>query len=104
VKYSATLAILLLSIVLFLAAAYLPVTVYTQANLSEVKLGLPLPFIVQNQNYYPPFPWQTGLRSVWENPTKILWLVFFLDVFIVFGAFSLALKVFQKFFTQRHRQ
>ncbi|MBE9190875.1 hypothetical protein IQ230_11030 [Gloeocapsopsis crepidinum LEGE 06123] len=103
-KRSATLAVLLLSVVTVLASAYIPVTVYSQANLSEVKLGLPLPFIVQNQNYYPPFPWQTGLRSVWENPTQILWLVFFLDVFIVFGAFSLVLKVFQKFFAQSHRQ
>ncbi|OKH28406.1 hypothetical protein [Chroogloeocystis siderophila] len=97
-KRSATLAVLLLSVVTVLASAYLPVTVYSQANLSEVKLGLPLPFIIQNQNYHPQFPWQTGLRSVWENPTQILWLVFFLDVFIVFGAFSLVLKVFQNFF------
>lgn len=68
-------------------------TVYHSSDLLQVSLGLPLGFVLQNQSgYAPPFPWQTRFYSPWENPTRILWPQFLLDVVLVFDVISLVLN------------
>ncbi len=78
-----------------------------EGNFSRTKqrlLGLPLAFIVQNQinlafilkeplGYQLPLLWETCLKSVWENPTQVLWLQFLLNIAIVFGAIILVLNL-----------
>lgn len=47
----------LLSVPLVLISVFVPVPVHTQADLAQVRLGLPLPFMIQNQTgYTPPYP------------------------------------------------
>lgn len=103
-KHTVSIAIVILSVILVLTSVYLPVTVYSQLQLDRVKLGLLLPFVVQTQYINPPlFPWQTSIRSIWENPTQVLWPQFFLDVAIVFGGLSLVLKFFKAIFLRMSR-
>ncbi len=98
-KHSVSIAIVISSVMLVLTSVYLPVTVYSQVQLAAIKLGLLLPFVVQTQYINPPsFPWQTSIRSIWENPTQVLWPQFFLNVTIVFGGLSLVLKFFKAIF------
>lgn len=86
--------VLILSVLFVLASVFFPITVYSKTDLFEIKIGWPLAFVVQDQRTYPPpFPSQTHLYSVWENPTQILWLQFFLDIAIVFGAIILVLNL-----------
>ena len=99
-----SIAIVISSVLLVFTSVYLPVTVYSQAQLAGVKLGLVLPFVVQTQYINPPlFPWQTSIRSIWENPTQVLWPQFFLDVVIVFGGVSLFFKFFKAIFLSMSR-
>lgn len=95
-KRSISLAALIISILLVLTSGFLPVTVESQTDLAQVELGLPWPFIVQNQGQITPplFPWQTSVRIPLENPTQILWSKLLLDVVTVFGVTSLVLVIF----------
>lgn len=98
-KHNISIAIVLLSVILVFASVYLPVTVYSQAQLAEVKLGLPLPFVSQTQYINPrSFPWETSIRFVWENPTKVLWSLFFLDVFLIWGGVSIVMNFLKAMF------
>lgn len=82
-----------LTFVLLFATLYIPVTVYTLDDLSQVKLGLPFSFIVQAQSKSPPLPWQTAIAGFYENPTKVLWLPFFADFLIVFALLKVISKI-----------
>ena len=104
-KYSVYVAVLILSILFVLVSVFLPITVYNRTDLVQVHLGWPLAFIVQEQSSYaPPFPWQTRLYSVWENPTQILWLRFFLNIAIVFGVFSSLLNFVKVIFLRTRKR
>jgi len=82
----------LLTVPLVLSSVFAPVPVHTQPHLAQVRLGLPLPFMIQNQTgYTPPLPWQTQFYSPWENPTHILLLELLLSLAIVFVVISLLL-------------
>ncbi len=96
--------VLILSVLFVLASVLFPVPIYSEADLVQVQIGWPLGFVVQNQSgyafmleeplsYKPPLRWQTHLYSVWENTTQILWLQFFLDIVIIFGALILVLNL-----------
>lgn len=88
-----------LSVLFILASVFFPITVYSRSDLTQVRLGYPLAFVIQQQSYAPSsFPWQTHLYSVWENPTQILWLQFLVNIAIVFGVFSLVLILVKKIF------
>ena len=92
VKYHAhaLLVTMLVSVVLVLAsAAFQTKTVYSWEELQEVKFGLPFPFVVQNQNYKPPLPYEASLATVQEHDTTVLlpWLL--VDVFVVFCGITL---------------
>ncbi|MBU4350716.1 hypothetical protein L6250_04200 [Candidatus Parcubacteria bacterium] len=84
---------LVLTFLFLFSSLFLPVTINKHEELSEIKLGLPINFLIQNQNQYdPPLPWQVHLSSALESPTNILWPQFissFIIVFIlVFGIFN----------------
>lgn len=83
----------LLSVPLVLISVFVPVPVHTQADLAQVRLGLPLPFMIQDQTgYTPPLPWQTHFYSPWENPTHILLPELLLSLAIIFVVISLLLN------------
>lgn len=107
--------VLILSVVFVLASVLFPVPIYTEADLEQVKIGLPLKFVVQDQSryafileeplsYQPPLLWETHLYSVWENTTQILWLQFFLNIAIVFGALILVVNLVKAISLKTHRR
>jgi hypothetical protein len=97
--------VLVLSVLFVLTSGFFPITVYSKTDLFEVKIGWPLAFVVQDQRTYPPpFPSQTHLYSVWENQTQILWLQFFLDIAIVFGAIILGLNLIKAISVKTRRR
>ncbi len=81
-----------LTLVLLFATLYIPVTVYTLDDLSHVRLGLPLAFVVQNQGKSPPLPAQTSIAGFYENPTSVLWLPFFVDFTLTFSVLTVLSK------------
>lgn len=96
IKRSVYTFLLVLSILLVFSSVYWPVTVYSQADLynAKVKLGLPLPFVVQIQDLsLSSLPTHTSIRIPLENPTQILLPKFILNVAIVFGILSLILNL-----------
>lgn len=98
-KHSTYAAVLVLSVLLVLSSVYWPVTVYNQPDLvnAEIKLGLPLPFLVQNQDLSSS-PRQTKIRIPLENPTQILLPQFLLNLAIVFGMLSFILMFSKRLF------
>lgn len=90
-KRSIYVVVLVLSVLLVLSSVYWSVTVYSQVDLAnaEVKLGLPLPFVLQSQDLsLSTLPTHTSIRIPLENPTQILLPQFILNVVIVFGMLS----------------
>lgn len=83
----------LLTLILLFLTLRVPQTIYRQEDFHHVELGLPLPFIVQDQGITPPLPWQTSLASMWENPVKIIWPQFFIDVVFVFGLLKFSTRL-----------
>ncbi|MUL35600.1 hypothetical protein [Gloeocapsopsis dulcis] len=95
-KQPVTVVAIVLSTILVLASTCLPVMVDSQLELAEVKLGLPFPFIIQNQAYYPPFfPWKTRFTSIWEHLIQIHFHVFFIDIVIVCIKIIFLFKIFK---------
>lgn len=93
-KFVYYLAVLMLSGLVVLASVFVPVVVSSRSDLVEVKLGEPLPFLLQEQTGYDPsLPWQVYFYSPLEVPTRILWPQFLLDVTLVFGALVVILRV-----------
>ena len=80
-----TFSLFLLTVTLLFFTLHIPQTIYHEDDFRHVELGLPLPFIVQDQSISPPLPWQTSLETPRENPTRIIWLQFLIDIVIVFG-------------------
>lgn len=83
-------ALLILSFVLTNLSVFLPVTIYNQEELSQVSLGFPFCFLIQNQIGVPigfpdgsSFPVFRTLISPWENPLQIIWWRFVLDVLVI---------------------
>ena len=79
------LFLFLLTVTLLYLTLHIPQTIYREEDFRHVELGLPFHFIVQDQGITPPLPWQTSLESIQENPIKIIWLQFFIDIILVFG-------------------
>lgn len=95
-KRSVYAFLLVLSVLLVFSSVYWSVKVYNQADLAnaKVKLGLPLPFVVQSQDLsLSSLPTHTKIRIPLENPTKILLPKFIVNVAIVFGILSLVLNL-----------
>jgi len=80
----------LVSLLLVVASAFLPLTVHRQSDLAQVSFGLPMLFVVQDQSRLtPPLPYRTSLSSPWEFPTRIVWAQLVLNTVIVFGILCL---------------
>lgn len=87
----------MLSGLLVLASLFVPVTVSSKIDLEQVKLGLPLPWVIQDQSRYdPPFPWRVHFYSPLEVPTWILLSQFLFDVVLVFGAIVVTVRVIKE--------
>jgi len=69
----------------------------SQEKLTDVRVGLPIPFLAQDLSRYnppffnelgerpnPPYKFTARLYSPWENPIRILWPQFILSVIIVY--------------------
>ena len=85
----------LIAFVIVSVTIYIPVTVYIQEDLSRVELGLPLPFMAQNQmNNHPPipFPRHTNLEGFYNNATQIIWHYLLIDVIVVLGILKLSVS------------
>ncbi|HJX38250.1 MAG TPA: hypothetical protein VJ714_06610 [Anaerolineae bacterium] len=81
---------LLASLLLVLASAFLPLTVHRQSDLAQVRFGLPMQFLVQDQSRLtPPLPYRTSLSSPWEFPTRVLAVQLLLNTVIIFGLLCL---------------
>lgn len=84
-KLASVAGMFLASLVLVLASAFLPITVHRQSELAQVRLGLPMQFVVQDQSWLtPPLHHRTSLSSPWEFPTRVLGVQLLLNVVIVF--------------------
>ena len=66
--------------------------VASRKELASVDLGMPMPWLHQDQSGYdPPLPDQLGPASPWENPTSISLGVLLADVAMVFVILTLVL-------------
>lgn len=63
----------LLSVPLVLISVFVPIPVHTQADLVQVRLGVPVRFMVQDQiGYLPPLPWPNPLLLPLGEPNPHL--------------------------------
>ena len=88
------LFLFLLTGTLLFFTLHIPQTIYRQEDYRHVELGLPLPIIDQDQGSTPPLPWQTSLASMGENPVKINWPQFFVDIVLVFGLLKFSARFY----------
>lgn len=80
----------MVSVVLVLASAIFQTkTVHSWEELQGIKFGFPVPFVVQDQNYNPPLPYDASFVTIQEHGTTILLPWFFVDVFLIFSAIAL---------------
>jgi len=89
-------AILGLSFVVVSLSVFIPVSIHNREELSQVNLGFPVRFLVQNQIGVPigwpdgpSFPSQRTFISPWENPFQVSWVHFLLDIAIIFCVLNL---------------
>jgi hypothetical protein len=70
------------SVVLFAVALIDRTSVQSRTELQDVRFGLPLSWLVQDQSALDPpeFPRSVGLASPLENETHILWPEFFISL------------------------
>ncbi len=99
--YSLTAAALgiVISLVVVLALPLVDrARVQSQTELSDVRLGLPISWLVQDQSALDPeFPRRVGLASPLEHPTYLLWPEFLLNL----GILSLLVCAVCLFMTRR---
>jgi hypothetical protein len=92
-------AILGLSFVLASLSVFIPVSIHNRVELSQVHLGFPVRFLIQNQIGVPigwldgpSFPSQRTFISPWENPFHVSLVHFLLDIAIIFCVLNLICK------------
>lgn len=79
------LVFLVMSVIIVFISLFLPVTVHSHEELREVRLGLPIHFVVQDQSRYdPPFPYPMRFYSNLEVPTRVNFIRLVLSIFLVF--------------------
>ncbi|MDP3093930.1 MAG: hypothetical protein Q8N16_04235 [bacterium] len=105
IKRQYIVATSLIVVFLFLfSSLFIPVTIHEQKELSNVQLGLPLRFVVQDQSHYdPPLPWQVRLGSAAENSTRILWPQFAISFIIVFILIFGILNIFKIIYCRQRK-
>ncbi|GAW93536.1 hypothetical protein KKC1_26670 [Calderihabitans maritimus] len=96
-------------IVVLLTPFVIPATIMNHAQLSEVRLGMPFPFVQQRASLTPlghEFPFKLRILNPLENPTRILSGNLILDVIIVYiglWAVTQAVKKGNRFFKSLRR-
>lgn len=89
-RHHALLITALASVLFVLASAsFQSKTVDRWGELSGIAFGLPVSFVVQEQTYTPPLPYEATLAPVWEHPTTILLSWFLVDVLLIFCGITL---------------
>jgi len=101
-------ALFVLSFVLTSLSVFLPVTIHNREELSQVSLGFPFSFLIQNQIGVPigfpdgpSFPVLRTLISPWENPLQIIWWRFVLDVLVILGVLLLIRLIIQSLWRRK---
>jgi len=95
---------LVLTFLFLFSSLFLPVTINRHEELSEIKLGLPINFLMQDQSRYdPPLPWQVHLSSALESPTRILLPQFAGSFIIVFVLVFGILNVFKSIYSRQRK-
>ena len=95
---------LVLTFLFLFSSLFLPVIINRHEELSEIKLGLPIKFLTQDQSHYdPPLPWKVSMSSALENPTDIHWPQFIISFAIVF-TLIFGIMHFSKFIYSRQRK
>lgn len=88
VRVRRKLTLLMLAVIAVGASAFLPNTIRTRDDLSEIRSGLPIPYLVQDGSRLsygastesPPLPRTITLLSPLEFPTKTILWAFLLNV------------------------
>jgi len=89
-KLAYVVGMFLASLLLVMTSAFLPIIVHRQSDLAQVRFGLPMQFVVQDQSRLtPPLPYRTCLSSPWESPTRVLGVQLLLNMVGVFGMLCL---------------
>ena len=97
-------ASLVLTFLFLFSSLFLPITINRHEELSEIKLGLPINFLIQDQSHYdPPLPWRVHLSSALESPTRILWPQFASSFIIVFVLVFGILNVFKIIYSRQRK-
>jgi hypothetical protein len=62
--------------------------VHSHAEMAEIRLGLPIPFLAVNMQRYTPLEYPQCFRvgSPWEDPMRMLWPAFLANLLIIFAA------------------
>lgn len=85
---------LVLSVGVVIGSLGRPVLVQTQTEAVAVRLGWPLPFVVQDKSQFASllsFPRYSGLANPGEYPTRVAWPEFAIDIGTLFAALFLGL-------------
>ncbi len=89
---SGVIILILISVILTLLSILIPrgSFIYTgdKSELSDVRIGLPIPFVTQNlSNWDPPISYHQAIQlySPLESPTRLLWPQFIFSLVIIFS-------------------
>jgi hypothetical protein len=95
-------------VLLFVTAAVMGVSlfkckpVHSYAEMADIRLGWPVPFLSVNMQRYTPlvFPQYFRVGSPWEDPIQVLWPSVAVNIVLIFGSLfglnSLALRLERK--------
>lgn len=98
IKYYFVASSCIVSIILVLASLVIPATVQTHEQLSTLRFGWPLAYIVQDQSHYdPPLPRIMHFGTALENPTHLLLPKFIGSLIIVLIPIIVFLYTFRYF-------
>ena len=106
---SGVIIIILISVILTLLSILIPRGSFTytgdKSELTDVRIGLPIPFVTQNLSHWdPPIGYRQAIQlySPLESPTRLLWLQFIFSLVIIFSIVFVASEVIR--FVIGHRK
>jgi len=98
-----TFVTLLLSFIFVLASVFIPAEINNKKEQLNVRLGLPLKFLKQDQTRLDPaFPVKVNINSPWESPTRISWIKFSFSVIFIFIVLYLISMISLNLLKKRH--
>ena len=97
-------SMLFVAVWLVLGSLAVPTQVDDRAELGQVKLGLPVYFVVQDSSNLsigmpdsPPFPYPIHLGSPYNEQSYLIWNNFWLSVMLVYAAVRLSLYAINRY-------